>query len=76
MSLKSLIIIFLILALVPVFMSKVALPPFADFFKSWESFKTSFTHLLGADYNYYKSLVIPWIEKAINILKEKIKGSF
>ncbi|MDO8663563.1 MAG: hypothetical protein Q7K28_01840 [Candidatus Wildermuthbacteria bacterium] len=76
MNLKVLIIIFLILALAPVFMGKVSLPKISDFFASWDSFKLSAGKLISNDYNYYKSLATPWVDKLMNLIKEKIKGLF
>lgn len=73
MSLKGLIVIFLILALAPVFLDKVTLPQLSDFFKSWKSFKLSFEKLVKDDYNFYKSLALPWINKLIDFIKEEIK---
>lgn len=72
-SLKRLIIIFLIFALLPVFWGKVKPPPFSDFFKSWESFKASGKELIAADFQYYKNLITPWAEKLVNFVKEEIK---
>ncbi|MBI1984722.1 MAG: hypothetical protein HYS60_01265 [Candidatus Wildermuthbacteria bacterium] len=74
MSLKQLIILFLILFLIPVFFGKVSLAPFADFFTniSWETFKGAFTKVLGDDFAFYKNLADPWIQKVINIIKGSI----
>ncbi len=75
MGLKGYIILFIILLLIPVFLGKVSVAQFGDFFKnpSWDGFKNAFGQLLNDDYNYYRELTIPWIEKLIDFFKEKIK---
>ncbi len=77
MDLKGYIILFIILLLIPVFLGKVSMAQFGDFFKdpSWEGFKTAFGQLFMDDYNYYKELITPWIGKLIDFFKEKIKES-
>jgi hypothetical protein len=77
MGLKGYIILFLILLLIPVFLGKVGVGQFSDFFKapSWDGFKSAFGKLLTDDFNFYKELVTPWIEKLIDFIKDKIKAS-
>ncbi|MFH1180921.1 MAG: hypothetical protein V1705_00750 [bacterium] len=69
---KKLFIIFLILLLVPVFLGKVQVGQFSDFFghPSWDSFKSAFGKLMNDDYGYYKELAKTGISK----LKDLIKG--
>lgn len=74
MSIKRLVIIFLILALAPVVLGKVALAPFSDFYQSWDMFKISSQKLIKDDYNYYKNLVSPWVERGVNAVKEKVRS--
>ena len=75
MGLKGYIVLFLILLLIPVFLGKVQITQFADFFKapSFEGFKSAFGELFTDDFNYYKELATPWIEKLIDFFKDKIK---
>lgn len=73
MSIKRLIIIFLIIILAPVVLGKVDMPPFSDFYRSWDSFKLSFKKLVSEDYQYYKNLIMPWINRGIDFSKEKLK---
>jgi len=75
MGLKGYIILFIILLLIPVFLGKVSIAQFGDFFKnpSWEGFKTAFVQLFTDDLNYYRELITPWIGKLIDFFKEKIK---
>jgi len=77
MGIKKLIILFLILLLVPVFIGKAPISQFAGFFQhpSWLEFKSDFLVLFQADFDFYKSLVAPWIEKLIDFIKNQIKGS-
>lgn len=77
MGIKGLIILFLILLLVPVFMGKVPVSQFSGFFQhpSWDGFKLAFAALFHDDFNYYKSLVAPWIDKLVEFLKDKIRAS-
>ncbi|MEK7071901.1 MAG: hypothetical protein AAB959_01265 [Patescibacteria group bacterium] len=77
MNIKGLIILFLILLLVPVFMGKVQVSQFSGFFQhpSWDGFKLAFTALFHDDFNYYKGLVTPWIDKLVEFIKDKIRAS-
>lgn len=77
MSIKKLIILFIILLLVPVFMGKAPISQFADFFQqpSWVEFKSAFLVLFQADLNFYKGLATPWIGKLIDFIKNQIKSA-
>ena len=77
MGLKGYIILFLILLLIPVFIGKVKVTQFVDFFKapSWEGFKTASVQLFTDDLNFYRELITPWIGKLVDFFKEKLKQS-
>lgn len=71
MSLKQLIILFVILFFLPVVLGKVSVAPLVDGIKSfslpaiWEGFTT----VLDSDINFYLGWLAPWIEKAKNLIK-------
>lgn len=77
MSLKQYLILFIILLLVPGFMGKVSLQPFSDFFShiSFNSFVSAFSKVFQDDLNFYKSLVMPWINQLINLIKSNLPKS-
>jgi hypothetical protein len=76
MSIKKLIILFLILLLVPIFLGKVGISQFTGFVQhpSWTEFKSAFSVLFQDDFNFYKNLVGPWIDKLVEWFKNKIKA--
>jgi len=77
MSIKGLIILFLILLLVPILIGKVPIGQFPSFFAhpSWEGFKSAFLGLFQDDLNFYKNLVAPWVDKLIEFIKNQIKAA-
>lgn len=77
MSIKGLIILFLILLLLPVVLGKVGIGQFADFFKdpSWDGFKSAFLDLFQDDLNFYKTLAAPWMDRLFEFIKDKIKAT-
>ena len=73
MSIKKLIILFLILFFLPAVLGKVSLAPFSDFFQhiSWQSFTHAFSKVLADDISYYKGFITPWLNKLIDLIKPK-----
>lgn len=74
MSLKQIVILFLLLLLLPGFLGKVSLTQFSDFLKhpSLNGFTNAVGTVFKADIEFYKSLINPLIQKVTDMFK---KGS-
>lgn len=71
MTIKQVIVLFLLLFLAPVVFGKVQLTPFADFFQhpSLDAFIKAFSQVFQDDWNFYKSFFAPWISKLMELIK-------
>ncbi len=71
MSIRTLVIILIILILIPIIMEKVKVS-FSDFFTHP---KDAFPTLLKSIWDFYRNFIVNWVGNTINnIIEEKIKG--